>query len=92
MGTEHHSKASAMVVHQNNTWPTPFMPSNDSSSHFYTHCNSTKHTVDVCWKKHGYPKWYKLKQAKKKNKKSAQVALTGATPLACASQVSRLSS
>ena len=90
MGTKNF-EASAMTVHKNDTQPTPFTPPIDSSSRFCTHCYSTKHTVDVCWKQ-GYSKWYKLKQAERNNKKSTQVALTNATPLAFASQVSRLSS
>ena len=27
-----------------------------------------RHTKDVCWKKHGYPKWYKLKQTERRIK------------------------
>ena len=46
----------------------------------------------IHWKKHGYLEWYKLKQVEKKNKKSTQIALTNATPLAFVSQVSWLSS
>ena len=80
MGIEDHSEASTMVVHKNNTQSTSFTPTNS------THCNSTNHTIDVCWKKQGYPNWYKFKQAERKNKKSPQVALTNATP----TQVSRL--
>ncbi|RVW82713.1 hypothetical protein CK203_046898 [Vitis vinifera] len=61
-----------MVVHKNNTQPTPFTL---TDSYFAcTHYNSTKHIVDVCWKKHGYLEWYKLKQAERKNKKAASVA------------------
>ncbi|RVW88049.1 hypothetical protein CK203_044448 [Vitis vinifera] len=33
-------------------------------------------TFDSSQKKHGYPEWYKLKQDKRKNKKSTQVAFT----------------
>ena len=69
MGTEDHSKASAMVVHKNSTQPTSFTPTN-SCSCFHPHCNSTKHIIDVCWKKHSYLEWYKLKQVERKNKKS----------------------
>ncbi|RVW72023.1 hypothetical protein CK203_054057 [Vitis vinifera] len=36
--------------------------------------------VDVCWKKPGYPAWYKLKQVERKYKKSAKDALTYTTP------------
>ena len=73
MGTKDHSETSAMVVHKNNTQPTPFTLT-DSYSCSCTHYNSTKHIVDVCWKKHGYLEWYKLKQAERKNKKAASVA------------------
>ena len=48
MGIEDYSKASTMVVHKNNTRPTPFTPSTNSSSHLYNHYNTTKHRVDVC--------------------------------------------
>ena len=91
MGTKDHSEASIMAVHKNNKQPTPFTPI-DSSSCFCTHCNNTKYTVDVCQKKHGYPEWYKLKQAERKNKKLAQVACSNATPPASTSYVSQLSS
>lgn len=53
MGLEDHHEDSAMAFQKNNTRQTLFC----------THCNSTKHTVNVCWKKHGYPEWFKLKQA-----------------------------
>ena len=56
MGLEDHPEASAMAVQKNNTKPALFC----------TRCNGTKHTVDVCWKKHSYPEWFKLKQAEKK--------------------------
>lgn len=84
MGLEDNLEASAMAVHKNNTRPTLFC----------THCNSSKHTVDVCWKKHGYPEWFKLKQAEKRNKKTAQVTHNDTTlsTTASASQVSRISS
>ena len=70
MGTEDYFESSAMAIHKNNTQPTTFTPI-DSSSRFCTHCNSTRHIIDVCWRKHGYPEWYKLKQAEMKNKKQA---------------------
>lgn len=92
METKDHSEASTMDIHKNSTQTTSFTPSTDSFSRFCTHCNSTIHTVDVFWKKHSYPKWYKLKQVERKNKKSAPVAITDATPPASYSQVSRLSS
>ena len=92
MEIEDHSESSTMVVHKKNIWLTSFTPSIDAFSCFCTHCNSTKHMVDVWWKKHGYPECYKLKQAERKNKKSTQVFLTDAIPLASTSQVSRLSS
>ena len=56
---------------------TSFTPSINSSSYYYY--NSTKHTIDVCWKNHGYPEWYKLKQIEMKNKKSTQISLTDIT-------------
>ena len=46
MGIEDHSKNSIMGVYKNNTRPTSFT-STDSSSHFCTHCNNTKHTIYV---------------------------------------------
>ncbi|KAH7521312.1 hypothetical protein FEM48_Zijuj07G0019700 [Ziziphus jujuba var. spinosa] len=49
------------------------------------------HTDDVCWKKHGYLEWYKLKQAERKKKKSTQVALTDTSPC-YASHMTRSSS
>ena len=75
MGTEDHFEASAMAIHKNSIQPTSFTPSTDSSSCFYTHCNSTRHTIDVCWKKHDYPEWYKLKQLKERARNHLRLLL-----------------
>lgn len=63
----------------------------DTFNHFFTYCSSTKHTVDVYWKKHGLLEWYKLKQANRRNKKSTQVAVTSTNPTAFTSLVSHSS-
>jgi vacuolar-type H+-ATPase subunit I/STV1 len=74
MGIEDRSEVSALVVHKNNSQETTASRSSNSLSRFCTYCNKNSHTEDICWKKHGYPEWYKLKQAERKSKKSAQVA------------------
>ena len=90
MGAEIHSEVSALAVQKSN--PVSALGNSTSQSRFCTHCHKNTHTVDVCWKKHGYPEWYKLKQAERKNRKSAQnVATTDPTP-SFASHVSRASS
>ncbi|XP_048232430.1 uncharacterized protein LOC112535176 isoform X2 [Ricinus communis] len=82
MGTENHFEASALMIQKSTSQVTPSVPVNStaSNSHFCTHCNSTRHTVDVCWKKHGYSEWYKLKQAEKKNKKYTQIVVPDTSP------------
>ena len=90
MGIEDRSEASALNVQKNNSQPTPPIRPSNHFSRFCTHYNSTRHTEDVYWKKHGYPEWFKLKQAEKKNKKSAQVVVTY-TPASSASHVTRVS-
>lgn len=90
MRMEDRSEASALAVQKNNSQPATSTRPSNSFSRFCTHCNSTRHTEDVCWKKHGYLEWYKLKQAEKKNKKFAQVAVTD-TPPSSASHVTRVS-
>ena len=90
MGIEDQSEASALTVQKNNSQPAPPIHPSNHFSCFYTHYNSTRHTEDVCWKKHGYPEWFKLKQVEKKNKKSAHVAVTN-TPPSSASHVTRVS-
>lgn len=67
MGAEIHSKASALAV-QKSTPISALGYSTASQSRFCTHCHKNTHTLYVCWKKHGYPEWYKLKQAEKKKK------------------------
>ena len=61
MGIEDQSEASVLTVQKNNSPPAPPIRPSNHFSRFYTHCNSTRHTKDVCWKKHGYPEWLKLK-------------------------------
>lgn len=66
MGVEICSEALALTFQKR----TPISALGDSMSsqpRFYTHCHKNTHTVDVCWKKHGYSEWYELKQAEKKN-------------------------
>lgn len=53
-------------------------------------CHGTRHTVDKCWKKHGYPEWFKLKQAEKRNRKHAQASLAD-TPVCTVSHVAQVS-
>lgn len=38
-----------------------------------THCNQKGHTVDQCFKIHGFPKWFKKLKASKGNSKMAAV-------------------
>ena len=90
MGIEDQSKALALTVQKKNSQPASLIRPSNHFSHFYTHCNSKRHTENVCWKKHGYPVWFKLKQAEKKNKKSAQVVVTY-TPPSFASHVTQVS-
>ena len=96
MGAESHFEASALTVQKS----TPIAINGNSTasqSRFCTYCNKNTHTIDVCWKKHGYPEWYKLKQVERKNKKFAHntvaqnVAAIDTTP-SSASHVSRASS
>ena len=90
MGIEDRSKASTLIVQKNNSQPTPPSCSSNQFSRFCTHYNNTRHTEDVCWKKHGYSEWFKLKQVEKKNKRSAQVVVTN-TPPSFTSHVTRVS-
>ncbi|XP_048232868.1 uncharacterized protein LOC125370622 [Ricinus communis] len=92
MGTKNYFEDSALMIQKSTSQVTPSVPVNSttSNSRFCTHCNSTRHTVDVCWKKHGYSEWYKLKQAEKKNKKYAQIVVTD-TSTPSASHVSQVS-
>ncbi|XP_071933922.1 uncharacterized protein [Coffea arabica] len=90
-----HFEASALTV-QKSTPITINGNSTASQSRFCTYCNKNTHTIDVCWKKHGYPEWYKLKQVERKNKKFAhntvaQNIAIDTTP-SSASHVSRASS
>ncbi|XP_071902889.1 uncharacterized protein [Coffea arabica] len=96
MGAESHFEASALTVQKS----TPIVINGNSTasqSRFCTYCNKNTHTIDVCWKKHGYPEWYKLKQAERKNKKlvhntvAQNVAAIDTTP-SSVSHVSRASS
>ena len=70
MGIEDQLEVSALTIKKNNSQPTPPIRSPNHFSRFYTHCNNTRHTEDVCWKKHGYPEWFKLKQAEKRKIKN----------------------
>ena len=68
MGIEDRSEASTLTVQTRNSPPAPTIRYSNHFSRFSTHYNNTRHTEDVCWKKHGYPEWFKLKQAEKKIK------------------------
>ncbi|KAJ4706604.1 Retrovirus-related Pol polyprotein from transposon TNT 1-94 [Melia azedarach] len=90
MSAEDQSEASAMAVNK----PTPIV---NTFNRFCTHCNSTKHTVDVCWKKHGYPEWATdhmtsnpslLDSLMTSNVKSVQVANGTPMPISGAGNVS----
>ena len=70
MGIEDQLEVLALTIKKNNSQPTPPIRSPNHFSRFYTHCNNTRHTEDVCWKKHGYPEWFKLKQAEKRKIKN----------------------
>ena len=48
MGIEDRLEASALTVQKNNSQPTPHIRPSNHFSHFCTHCNSTRHTKDVC--------------------------------------------
>ncbi|KAL0324695.1 UNVERIFIED_CONTAM: hypothetical protein Scaly_2436600 [Sesamum calycinum] len=39
----------------------------DKRSQFCTHCDKSRHTREMCFKLHGYPKWYKTLQEQRKN-------------------------
>ena len=89
MEIEDRSEASAFTVQKNNSQPTPPIRPSNHFSCFCTHCNITRHTEDVFWKKHDYLEWFKLKQAEK-NKKFAQVVVID-TPSSFSSYVTRVS-
>ncbi|XP_074573366.1 uncharacterized protein LOC141829748 [Curcuma longa] len=49
-----------------------------------SHCGSTRHTRDVCFKLYGYPDWWHELQAKKKQEKENFVGNTGCVAVAVA--------
>ena len=54
MGIEDQSEVSALTVQKSSSQPIPSIRPSNQFSRFCTHCNNTRHTKDVCWKKHGY--------------------------------------
>lgn len=89
MTAEGSTEASALVAKEAQPHPVP-----DSSPKSIfsgcTYCKSRKHVRENCWKVVGYPEWFKLKQAARKDKqKSKEYLVSSDSPkTATASQVS----
>ncbi|KAB5556382.1 hypothetical protein DKX38_007291 [Salix brachista] len=46
-----------------------------------THCGSTKHVAETCFKKHGYPDWWPAHKERLQARKSGKVAMCTSMPL-----------